>query len=125
MPLKVTIWNEYIHEQKHEEVRRVYPKGIHGAIADGIRLHLPQAEIRCVTQDMPEHGLTEQLLAQTDVLLWWGHMGHSQVQDAIVERVQARVLTGMGAIFLHSAHYSKPFMRLMGTGCGLKWRDSG
>jgi trehalose utilization protein len=77
------------------------------------------------TLDEPEHGLSEAVLAQTDVLLWWGHMAHGEVQDAIVDRVQKRVLEGMGLIVLHSAHFSKIFKRLMGTSCNLKWREIG
>jgi len=123
--LRVTIWNEFRHEQKDVEVTRVYPKGIHAAIAAGVGPLLPEAQIRCATQDEPEHGLTADVLAGTDVLVWWGHMAHGEVRDEIVERVHTRVLEGMGAVFLHSAHYSKPFKKLMGTGCGLVWRDTG
>jgi trehalose utilization protein len=124
-PLRVTVWNEYRHEQSHEAVRKVYPKGIHAAIAAGIKKHLPEAKIRTATQDEPEHGLTEKILAATDVLTWWGHMAHDEVSDAVVERLHRRVLEGMGILFLHSAHYSKLFKKLMGTGCGLKWREAG
>src|SRR4051812_12890505 len=124
MAVTITIFNEFIHEQKHENVRSIYPRGIHGAIAGGIQPFFPTSKIQVATQDQAEHGLTAEVLASTDVLIWWGHMGHAAVRDEIVERVQTRVLQGMGAIFLHSAHYSKPFKKLMGTGCGLKWRDS-
>jgi trehalose utilization protein len=81
--------------------------------------------VRTATLEEPEHGLTEAVLAETDVLLWWGHMAHDRVDDAIVDRVQARVLQGMGLIVLHSGHHSKIFKRLMGTGCGLSWREAG
>ena len=125
MPLKITIWNEFRHERHNPEVQRLYPQGIHGALAAGIQPHLPAARIHFATLDQPDHGLTADLLADTDVLLWWGHRAHAEVRDDIVERVHTRVLEGMGAIFLHSAHYSKLFKKLMGTGCGLKWRDTG
>ena len=62
------------------------------------------------------------MLAETDVLTWWGHAAHGDVDDAIVERVQRHVLSGMGLIALHSAHFSKIFIRLMGTTCSLDWR---
>ena len=65
------------------------------------------------------------VLAETDVLTWWGHVAHDEVDDAIVDRVQARVLDGMGLVVLHSGHYSKIFRRLMGTTCNLKWREAG
>lgn len=120
---RVTVWNEYLHEQQHPEVAAVYPHGIHQAIADGIRGD--GIEVRTATLDMPEHGLTEEVLNATDVLIWWGHIGHDRVDDAIVERVQKRVWGGMGLIVLHSGHFSKIFKRLMGTGCDLKWREAG
>ena len=127
MVLRVTVWNEYVHEQRGtpESIRRDYPDGIHGAIASGLRAHLDDAEVRTATLDQPEHGLTEEVLDATDVLLWWGHVAHDQVDDAIVERVYERVLGGMGLIVLHSGHFSKIFRRLMGTTCSLKWRNEG
>ena len=79
--------------------------------------------VQTATLDQPEHGLTDEVLANTDVLTWWGHMGHHLVEDAVVAKVHARVLAGMGLIVLHSGHWSKIFTRLMGTTCALRWRD--
>jgi len=120
--VKVTVWNEFLHEKDSEAVRSVYPDGIHNAIAKGIGTD--GFEVRTATMDQPEHGLTEEVLDGTDVLVWWGHRGHDQVDDAIVDRVHARVLGGMGLIVLHSGHFSKIFKKLMGTGCDLKWREA-
>ncbi|HMN61968.1 MAG TPA: ThuA domain-containing protein [Anaerolinea sp.] len=121
-PIRVTVWNEGRHEKTHEEVRRVYPDGIHNAIAQFLK---PAGfSVRTATLDEPEHGLTEQVLAETDVLTWWGHMAHGEVKDEIVDRVAKRVLEGMGLIVLHSGHMSKPFLRLMGTSGALKWREA-
>ena len=119
--LNVTVWNENRHEQKSEEVRSVYPNGIHGAIAEFLK---EDFEVRTATLDEPEHGLSEEVLNSTDVLLWWGHIAHEEVSDEIVERVHQRVLDGMGLIVLHSGHFSKIFKKLMGTGCDLKWREA-
>ena len=119
---RVLVWNEYRHEKQHAEVAEVYPDGIHEAIADPLRA--AGFSVRTATLDEPEHGLSEAALAETDVLIWWGHMAHDDVQDAIVDRVQQRVLAGMGLIVLHSGHFSKLFKRLMGTGCDLKWREA-
>jgi trehalose utilization protein len=121
--LRVLVWNEGRHEKKNPVVAKAYPAGIHGAIAEG--LSAVGFEVRTATLDEPEHGLTDAALADTDVLIWWGHMAHGDVQDTIVERVQARVLAGMGLIVLHSGHHSKIFKRLMGTSCNLKWREIG
>ena len=122
-PIRVTIWNEYIHEKKNAEIAKIYPEGMHGAIAGYLRSQ-PGFEVRTATMEEPEHGLTEKALAETDVLTWWGHVAHGQVEDKVVARVHARVLDGMGLVVLHSGHYSKIFKLLMGTGCFLKWREA-
>ena len=120
---RVTVWNEYIHEKTHDEVAKVYPDGIHKAIAR--HLSAEGLKVRTATLEEPEHGLTNEVLAQTDVLIWWGHMAHHDVSDEIVDRVYARVLDGMGLIVLHSGHLSKIFRKLMGTSGNLKWREIG
>ncbi|WP_417899027.1 ThuA domain-containing protein [Bacillus haimaensis] len=120
--IKVTVWNENRHEQTNEKVREVYPEGIHGAIASFLKED--NFEVRTATLDEPEHGLTEEVLNSTDVLVWWGHMAHDDVSDEIVTRVKNRVLDGMGLIVLHSGHFSKIFKTLMGTTCDLKWREA-
>jgi trehalose utilization protein len=120
--LKVTVWNEFRHEQKNERVREIYPNGIHEAIASFLK---DDFEVRTATLDEESHGLTEEVLQETDVLIWWGHMAHGEVDDVIVEKVKQRVLDGMGLIVLHSGHFSKIFKTLMGTSCDLKWREAG
>jgi trehalose utilization protein len=122
--MRVVVWNEYLHEARNPAVAALYPQGIHAAIAEGLRAGLPEAAVTTATLEMPEHGLSESLLAATDVLLWWGHLAHHRVEDAIVERVYGRVMAGMGLVVLHSAHLSKPFRRLMGTSCNLRWREA-
>ncbi|MGG3664224.1 ThuA domain-containing protein [Bacillus gobiensis] len=121
--MNVTVWNEFRHEQSDLQVQSIYPNGIHGAIQEF--LQEDGYTVRTAVLDEPEHGLTEKLLNETDVLLWWGHKAHEEVEDAIVERVKQRVLEGMGLIVLHSGHFSKPFKALMGTSCDLKWREAG
>jgi len=121
--LRVTVWSEYRHEKKNAKVAEIYPKGMHEAMATPLRKD-PNLEVRTATLDEPEHGLTEKVLAETDVLTWWGHTAHGEVKDEIVARVQKRVLEGMGLVVLHSGHYSKIFKTLMGTTCGLKWREA-
>jgi len=124
MSTHVTVWNEYLHELESEHIASIYPKGIHGCIQDF--LISAGIDATTATLSMPDHGLTEDILAATDVLIWWGHMGHHLVEDHIVERVYRRVLDGMGLIVLHSGHASKLFCKLMGTDASqLKWRDVG
>jgi trehalose utilization protein len=122
-PIRVLVWNENRHEQKNPKVAGLYPQGIHGAIA-GFLNREPGLAARTATLDEPEHGLTDRALAETDVLVWWGHIAHKEVDDAVVDRVQARVLSGMGLIVLHSGHYAKIFKRMMGTTCSLTWREA-
>ncbi len=119
---RVTVWNEFRHEKTHAEVIKVYPDGMHQVIAGALRE--AGLTVRTATLDEPQHGLTDDVLAQTDVLTWWGHMAHGEVKDEVVDRVQQRVLEGMGLIVLHSGHFSKIFKRLMGTTCNLKWREA-
>ncbi len=125
--IKVTIWNEFVHEQEGGALgvlcRQWYPQGIHKYLA-GV-LAADDLEIRAVSLDMPEQGLPDALIEDTDVLMWWGHVAHSKVDDALVEKLAARVCNGMGFIPMHSAHLSKLFRRLMGTSCTLHWREVG
>lgn len=124
MTIRVTVWGENVHEQKSEVVRSIYPDGMHNCIASALNKNDGISASSVVLQDA-EHGMTEARLAETDVLVWWGHAAHGQVDDAIVERVCEAVWSGMGMIFLHSAHFSKPFKRLMGAPCNLTWREAG
>lgn len=125
-PIRVVVWGENRHEQEQQKVRDIYPDGMHSTIKEGIEEHLGErAIVRTVTLDDPEHGLTEELLAETDVLLWWGHAAHAEVADEVVERVHRHVLGGMGLLVLHSGHWSKIFGKLMGTSCTLRWRSAG
>ncbi len=122
--IKVTIFNEFKHEKEHASVAAIYPNGMHSTIKDFLEAD-GRFEVTIATQDMPEHGLTQEVLNNTDVLIWWGHAAHNLVEDAIVDRVYQRVLHGMGMVVLHSGHFSKIFKKLNGTGCNLKWRESG
>ena len=122
--LRVTVWNEFVHERENAEVARLYPQGIHQALAAFLTKQ-ESLSVRTATLQEPEQGLPASVLDHTDVLLWWGHAAHDAVADSLVTRVQERVLAGMGLIVLHSGHWSKIFKRMMGTNCGLCWREAG
>ena len=122
--IRTVVWNENIHEQEVPLIRDLYPDGIHGCIA-GALAGCDEVSVTTATLQEPEHGLTDERLDATDVLLWWGHRAHRSVQDAVVERVVRRVNEGMGLIVLHSGHFSKIFKRLLGTTCSLTWREAG
>ncbi len=120
--IRVLVWNEYFHEKNEDKVREVYPHGIHRAIADF--LQTDDITVRTATLEDENCGITKEVLAETDVLVWWGHMKHNMVPDEVAFMVRDAVLSGMGLICLHSAHHSKPFRYLMGTSCNLTWRES-
>ena len=120
--IRVSIYNEYVHEQVDEKVRAVYPDGIHGALASF--LESDEITVRSFTLETV-NDITKEVLDDTDVMIWWGHMRHGEVPDEVAMRVKEAVLRGMGIIFLHSGHHSKPFRLLMGTSCNLTWREDG
>lgn len=124
MTIRTIVWNEFLHERENAAVRELYPEGIHRTIAAGLATD-PEIEVSTATLAEEEHGLPAARLAETDVLLWWGHKAHSAVADEVVERVADRVFQGMGLIVLHSGHFSKIFRRLMGAPCSLRWREAG
>ena len=120
-PIRVVVWGENVHEQEQQEVRDIYPDGMHTTIKEGIEENLGEAvSVTTATLQDPEHGLTEEVLANTDVLVWWGH---ADVRDDVVDRIHRHVLAGMGLLVLHSGHWSKIFGKLMGTSCTLRWRS--
>ena len=122
--VNLVIWNEFVHEQEDEHVKSIYPKGIHGCIKDFLSDD-KSLNISTATLEEKDHGLSEELLEKTDVLMWWGHKAHNLVEDKIVDRIQQRVLEGMGLLVLHSGHHSKIFKRMMGTTANIRWAERG
>jgi len=121
--IKVTVWNEYSDFQKEQAVASIYPEGMHKTIAAFLN---KDAEITAGVSVIAdeEQGLSEKVLDNTDVLIWWGHRLHGEVKDEFVKRVINRVQRGMGMVFLHSGHESKLFKGLMGTSGFLCWREA-
>jgi trehalose utilization protein len=120
--INLTIWNEFRHEKNIDAVKKLYPDGMHKKIGAGI--NADDLNIRYAVLDDPEHGLNEEVVNSTDVLIWWAHCAHGEVSDDVVKRIHKRVLEGMGLIVLHSGHFSKIFKTLTGTNCSLKWREA-
>lgn len=119
--LNVVIWNEFRHEKTKEKVRDIYPDGLHAVIKSFLDTK-EDLNVTLAALDDPDQGLPDSLLEQTDVLLWWGHMAHGEVNDALVAKIQKRVYLGkMGFIALHSGHHSKPFRAIVGTNGNLTW----
>ena len=121
--IRVVIWNEFRHEKQNPEIAAIYPEGLHKAIGAGISAD--DLEIRYAALDEPSHGLPDEVLDNTDVLIWWGHCAHAEVQDEIVEKVHKKIMEGMGLIVLHSGHVSKIFKKVTGCTGSLKWREAG
>jgi len=119
--IRVTVWNEYIHERELPEIAKVYPDGIHETIADFLGKE-EDIQVRVATLDMPEQGVPEEVLQETDVLIWWGHAAHDVLTDEHAARVARHVQCGMGFVALHSAHFCKPMKLLLGTSMTLKWK---
>jgi trehalose utilization protein len=110
----VVVWSE------RTAPKAVYPNDINGAIAEGLA-SLKGWEVVTANIDEPDQGLPDELLNRADVLMWWGHQRHGQVQDSLVDKIEKRVKEdGMGFIALHSSHFAKPNKRLMGTACSFK-----
>ncbi len=119
--IRVTVWNEFRHEKTKEKVRELYPDGLHYTIGEFLG-EAEDIEVTLAALDDPEQGLPDDVLNRTDVLIWWGHMAHKEVDDALVNRIQKRVYLGkMGFIALHSGHHSKPFKAIVGTNGNLQW----
>ena len=120
--IRVTIWNEFRHEKTNETAKALYPNGLHATIGEYLKANDEELEITLAALDDPDQGLPDEVLNNTDVLIWWGHMAHGEVNDALVTKIQRRVYMGkMGFIALHSAHHSKPFRAIIGTMGNLTW----
>lgn len=122
--MRIVVWGENEHERIHSAVSSVYPSSMHETIATGLRERLlGEATVDTATFQEPAHGLDMPRLKAIDVLFWWGHLLHEEVQDSVIQSIHERVLEGMGLVILHSGHLSKIFRRLMGTSCTLRHRE--
>ncbi len=119
MPIKVTFWHEFRHEKTKPEAKALYPDGLHAYLKSILECEV--IEITLAALDDPNQGITDELLNNTDVLMWWGHAYHKEVDDELVEKIRQRVYAGMGFLPLHSAHHSKPFQRIIGCTGNLRW----
>ena len=119
--LNVVIWNEFRHEKIDKHCASIYPEGIHGCIKNFLKDD-ENLDITLAALDDPDQGISGELLEKTDVLFWWGHMSHGEVNDELVEKIRQRVYAGkMGLIVLHSGHHSKVFKAVIGTTGNLSW----
>ena len=119
--IRVVVWNEFRHEKSEESIREIYPEGLHAVIASALSKDV-MLQVRMAALDDPDQGLPPEVLNDTDVLIWWGHMVHHEVNDDLVAAIRERVHLGkMGLIVLHSGHHSKVFRSVVGTTGNLSW----
>lgn len=108
-PLRVLVWDEQQPQQKQAYGDKF--------LGETIAAHLagkPGITVKTTNLDSPEQGLEAATLDATDVVVWWGHVKNGALTDLHAERLVARVRDGkLALIALHSAHWSKPFVRLM------------
>lgn len=108
----VVVWSE------GTAPKNIYPDDINGAIAEGLRESLKKWEVVTANLRDPDQGLPDALLQRADVLIWWGHKLHGAVKDELAAKIVRRVKEdGMGFISLHSAHFAKPNLQVMGSPC--------
>ncbi len=108
-PLRVLVWDE-----RQEEQKQAYNGGYLG---DAIAKHLSKQEglvVRSEGLNSPEQGLAAEQLDKTDVLIFWSHKKNSDLDNARADEIVRRVREGrLSLVVLHSAHWSKPFVKLM------------
>lgn len=121
--INVTVWSEYPHGQSRDDHKKAYPNGLHEVIKDFLEKN-KGLNVKVALFDEPSIGLSDEVLDNTDVLIWWAHVRHGQVTDEIVAKIKNKVLCGMGLILLHSAHFSKVFSAVIGTSGRLNWREA-
>lgn len=108
-PIRVFVWDEQQPEQKQGYGEKF--------LGETIAVHLaklPGLSVTTAKLDEPQQGLSDAALDATDVLIFWSHRRAKEQDDARAEAVVKRVKAGkLGFIALHSAHWAKPFVRLM------------
>jgi trehalose utilization protein len=105
--IRVLAWSE------RTEPVEVYPQGINGAFAEFLK-NEKGVEVAVANLADPEQGAGEEVLRRTDVLIWFGHRKHKEVSDQTVDRVLSHIRDrGMGYLPIHSAHYARPFQKIL------------
>lgn len=106
--IRVLVWDEQQPAQK-----QAYANFLGNAIAAHLEKQ-PGLRVISANLQQPEQGLPRDLLDNTDVLIWWGHVRHQEIPlekaQAIVERIEAGQLS---LVALHSAHWARPFVEAM------------
>ena len=108
-PIRVLVWDEQQPEQKQGYGEKFLGETIAAHLAN-----LPGIVVTTAKLDEPQQDLSDAALDAADVLIFWSHRRAKEQDDARAEAVVKRVKQGkLGFIGLHSAHWAKPFVRLM------------
>src|SRR5690554_1061454 len=103
-PIRVLVWDEQQPEQQE-----VYPDFLGNHLAKHLRQN-PALRVTSANINQPEQGLSKEVLDETDVLIWWGHLKHEEVPQETAQEIVDRVKEGrLSLIALHSAHWALPF----------------
>ena len=106
--VKVVVWDE-----RQPSQRPAYADFLGGAVAGHLKSR-PGLSVRSVGLDDPGRGLTDEVLGDARVLVWWGHARQDEVAPEVGRKVVGRVKAGTLALLaLHSAHWSTPFVEAM------------
>ena len=107
-PIKVVVWDEQQPAQKN-----CYPDFLGNYIANYLKRQ-PGLQVHCVSIDHPQKGLSNDVLDNCDVLIWWGHVRNRDISEAEARPVVQRLKEGkLSLLALHSAHWATPFVLAM------------
>jgi trehalose utilization protein len=106
--IHVLIWDE-----RQPRQAEAYENFLGNEIAQQLG-HVDDLEIRSVCLEDPEQGLNAGNLEWADVIVWWGHVRHSDLAEGRAKLVLEYIQQGeLDLIVLHSAHWARPFVEAM------------
>ena len=111
--LRVTVWSEGLDPIIEPKAVACYPNDINTAIGEFLAAN-EDLEVALHSLNEAGNGLSQEILDNTDVLVWWSHLYNDQLSDEAAARVVNAVLDGMGLVLLHSSLHSKPARMLLG-----------
>jgi trehalose utilization protein len=102
------VWDERQPSQK-----QAYDSLLGNYIADHLGKQ-PGISVHSFGLDDSEQGLSQKILSECDVLIWWGHQRQGEVSQQTGKKIVERIKQGTTSLItLHSAHWATPFMEAM------------
>ena len=106
--IQVVVWDEQQEKQK-----RAYPNYLGNHIASHLQKN-ESLDVLSVNLNDPGQGLSDEVLENCEVMVWWGHVRHTEISLETSKKLIRRVKEGkLNLIFLHSAHWANPFIEAM------------